>query len=380
MSGVLIMTIDYFPDPLEGKPISQGKIYVGEPDTDPTVPANQKTMTVLEEDGSLTNVTQPLRTSAGGVPVYNGSPVSIYVALPFSVTVLRSDDTQAYYIPSMGATDVIGDVLSTDGTKVLENGTDGTDATFTGDVTGDITGNVTGNLTGDVTGDMYSDDGTLAINNGATLPGFFIKTPVNIADATDATKRLDFDLSGATTNKTVTLLSSHTDDRTVTFPDASGTVQLSSTSGSTIQHVYTIDSAVATGTTTIPYDDTIPQITEGDEYITQAITPTSATNILKIEVAIYLSNTANASDLTVALFQDTTTDALAAVGHKYQTTAEGWPVNLIWYMVAGTTSSTTFRVRAGAANAGTTTFNGTAGGRIYGGVMASSISITEIAV
>ena len=63
--------------------------------------------------------------------------------------------------------DLIGDVKSTDGTGVLDNGTDGTDAVFTGDVTGDVTGdltgNVTGNLTGDVTGTADSADSTTSI-------------------------------------------------------------------------------------------------------------------------------------------------------------------------------------------------------------------------
>ena len=36
--------------------------------------------------------------------------------------------------------------------------------------------------------------------------------------------------------------------------------------------------AVATGTTIIPFDDTIPQITEGNEFMTLAITPRSATS------------------------------------------------------------------------------------------------------
>ena len=45
------------------------------------------------------------------------------------------------------------DVYASNGPKT-ENGTDGSDATFTGDVTGDLTGNVTGNVTGDVTGDV----------------------------------------------------------------------------------------------------------------------------------------------------------------------------------------------------------------------------------
>jgi len=42
-------------------------------------------------------------------------------------------------------------------------------------------------------------------------------------------------------------------------------------------------------------------------------------------------------------------------------------------MLAATTSSTTFKIRAGQHNAGTTTFNG-----YYGGVMLSSLMIEEI--
>jgi hypothetical protein len=47
-------------------------------------------------------------------------------------------------------------------------------------------------------------------------------------------------------------------------------------------------------------------------------------------------------------------------------------------MTSGTTSATTFKVRAGANAAGTTTFNGTAGARLFGGVMASSMVIREV--
>ena len=51
-----------------------------------------------------------------------------------------------------------GDVLATDGTSVLDSGTDGTDATFTGDVTGDLTG--TASLATQVT--VSADAGTNA--------------------------------------------------------------------------------------------------------------------------------------------------------------------------------------------------------------------------
>ena len=58
---------------------------------------------------------------------------------------------------------LIGDVKATDGTVVLDNGTDGTDATFTGDITGDVTGDVTGNITSTGTSTFSAID----VNGGA---------------------------------------------------------------------------------------------------------------------------------------------------------------------------------------------------------------------
>ena len=47
-------------------------------------------------------------------------------------------------------------------------------------------------------------------------------------------------------------------------------------------------------------------------------------------------------------------------------------------MLAATTSSTTFRVRGGGGQAGTTTFNGEASARLFGGVMASFMRVREL--
>lgn len=150
--------------------------------------------------------------------------------------------------------------------------------------------------------------------------------------------------------------------------------------GSMVQVVNTQTGAVATGTTTIPYDDTIPQNTEGTEFMTLSVTPTSATNKLRIDVVIFLSPSANFLATLAALFQDTTANALAAAG-SYVETGTAWAtVGFTHYMTAGTTSATTFKVRAGCDNAGTITFNGSSGSRRFGGVMASSITITEIKV
>ena len=52
-------------------------------------------------------------------------------------------------------------------------------------------------------------------------------------------------------------------------------------SGSVVQVVNKQISSIVSGTTPIPYDDTIPQNTEGVEVFTLAITPKSASNKLK---------------------------------------------------------------------------------------------------
>ena len=69
--------------------------------------------------------------------------------------------------------------------------------------------------------------------------------------------------------------------------------------------------AVATGTTALAFADSIPTNTGGDQYMSQAITPASAANLLEIEVQGYFSNGAGASNCTMALFQDSTSAALA---------------------------------------------------------------------
>jgi len=144
--------------------------------------------------------------------------------------------------------------------------------------------------------------------------------------------------------------------------------------GKVVQVVNFQTGAVATGTTVIPFDDTIPQITEGNEYMTLAITPTNANNILRVS-ANFVVGSSTSGRIVAALFQDATAGALAS------TTVPGVggavALQIECNVTAGTTSSTTFRVRAGINGAATTTFNGEGGGRIFGTSTKASITITE---
>ena len=148
--------------------------------------------------------------------------------------------------------------------------------------------------------------------------------------------------------------------------------------GEIVQVVNTQTGAVATGTTVIPSDDTIPQKTEGDQYMTLSITPKNTNNSLRINVVAHCCFNGVAA-VAVALFQDDAADALA-VGS--QTAAGAYyfvSIAFIHKMTAGTTSTITFKVRIGGNGAGTLTFNGGGGNRSYGGVFCSSITIWETA-
>jgi hypothetical protein len=167
-------------------------------------------------------------------------------------------------------------------------------------------------------------------------------------------------------------------NKSIAATQLTGTIAASALpAGSVLQVVQTQTGAVATTTVTMPFDDTIPQITEGAEFITLAITPSSVTTTLIIQVTLQIAF--SGSDwVQVALFKDATANALAVTSSNLSA-GFGSPQTFNYKMTSGTTSSITFRVRAGGGSAGTVTVNGTASARKFGGVMASSITITEIA-
>lgn len=141
------------------------------------------------------------------------------------------------------------------------------------------------------------------------------------------------------------------------------------------QFVSTQTGTNASGTTTIPNDNTIPQNTEGDEYMTLAITPNASSNKLIIEVTVQFGNSAVTNNM-FALFQDATAGALASTYQMIDTVDTGKTVSFTHVMTAGTTSATTFKIRAGGTS-GTFQFNGTNTAK-HGGVLASGIRIWEV--
>lgn len=148
--------------------------------------------------------------------------------------------------------------------------------------------------------------------------------------------------------------------------------------GNVLQVVSTTTGALVTGNTSIPYDDTIPQITEGFEVITRAITPLSATSVLYIDFyGTY--NIASHDEVTAALFVDSTANAIAAACIGDNGADVPGTFLLRHPVTSGSTTARTYKARVGAASTISIYINGDASGtRVYGGVAATGIRIMEV--
>lgn len=292
--------------------------------------------------------------------------------------------------------------------------TDGIISNVTGNVIGNVTGNVTGDVTGDLTGDLTgptSVGGILKLSKGADVASaaaLTLGTDGNSFDITGTTTITSIATLGVGTHVTlqfddILTLTHHATDL-ILFNDediitaagdvaefmeyATGDFKLIDYTrlngapfgrlpGTIVQVVDVFESTSSSGTTTIPQDDTIPQNTEGDEVMTLSITPQNTSNTLIIDVFLAIIDAAIDENLTAALFQDSTADALIAVAINPGIEDVGAQGTIKYLMAAGTTSSTTFKVRIGA-TAGTVYFNRLTVGERFGDRSLSRITITEI--
>ena len=149
--------------------------------------------------------------------------------------------------------------------------------------------------------------------------------------------------------------------------------------GQVIQTQRATLTTLGSSSTAIPFDDTIPQNTEGSEVLTVSITPTSTTSKLRITATGYVAVSTGGKQVMLAMFQDSTAGALAAAAIYAATTDQPYPITFTHEMTSGTASSTTFKLRLGAHDTTGTYINGVAAGRRLGGIMLTSIEVTEYA-
>lgn len=149
--------------------------------------------------------------------------------------------------------------------------------------------------------------------------------------------------------------------------------------GKIAQVVSTFGSAVQTGTTVTPMDDSIPQqSSEGTEFYTRSITPTNASSTLLFLIQLYHANSVGYT--TVAhVHVDSTADAIwAGADSGYSSAGYASCLSGLFAIPAGSTNARTYKLKAGPATASTLTINGTGGSRRLGGVMSSGLVILEV--
>ncbi|EFO7682657.1 endorhamnosidase, partial [Salmonella enterica] len=83
------------------KAVANGKIYIGQIDTDPVNPANQIPVYIENEDGSHVQITQPLIINAAGKIVYNGQLVKIVTVQGHSMAIYDANGSQVDYIANV---------------------------------------------------------------------------------------------------------------------------------------------------------------------------------------------------------------------------------------------------------------------------------------
>lgn len=150
--------------------------------------------------------------------------------------------------------------------------------------------------------------------------------------------------------------------------------------GQRVQKITSKLSTVTTGTTQVPADDTIPQQTEGDQYLTVSITPSSAANVLS-KTALLTCACNAAQSVTAALFRDAAASAIAASIMTPPGAAALISIPITHDEIANGSSATTYKLRAGngaASGSQTLTINGNSGNRLLGGSMASWLAVEEL--
>lgn len=133
---------------------------------------------------------------------------------------------------------------------------------------------------------------------------------------------------------------------------------------------------VDTSTTVIPFDNTSPQNTEGEEFTTLAYTPADAANTLEIECVLNFSVSA-AVGVAVTLFAGDGLTALAAGAFYAADNDWLYQVRLLHRMAAGGTGEITFKMRYGPSAAATVTANGVGGSGIFNARLQSGITLRE---
>jgi hypothetical protein len=146
--------------------------------------------------------------------------------------------------------------------------------------------------------------------------------------------------------------------------------------GQPFLNIYTGSIPVATGTSLIPFDATVPLISEGSQVATRTVTPVSAASKFLITGAASVDSGTSNRYMTFAVFRNSTCIATTSV--NIATAARGMNIALHATDSPNTTSAVTYSIRAGLSSTATWYINRTAAlATLHTNLQASAYSIIE---
>jgi len=148
--------------------------------------------------------------------------------------------------------------------------------------------------------------------------------------------------------------------------------------GSILQTHYSEYKTATTVSDVIPFDDTIPQVTEGFQVFSQAITPSSTSSKILVEWQLWAGRNGTALCFISALFRNSGVDAITTVCSNAPTISQV-PGQVCGFFLdsPNTTSATTYTLRVGP-NGNSFELNGSGVGRRFGGNGICTFKVSEI--
>lgn len=261
----------------------------------------------------------------------------------------------------------------------ITNGTIQTLTSSTATITGGTFSGLLNSSTGTFSGAINSTLGTIGTLNSTT--GTIGNLSTTLAG--------DFTISQGTGTLGTTGVAAGTYGTSTIIPqitvDAKGRITTISTSalgssGKVLQVVRSTTSSVVTCGTNIPWDDTIPQNTEGNEVLATAITPLSATSTLYIKFFCNGNHSgAGGNGTMAALFVDSTANAISVFGSQNQGANWQTTISIAASVASSSTTSRTYKVRVGSSGGVTFYVNGNnTGTRVFGGASTAMLEIWEV--
>lgn len=206
----------------------------------------------------------------------------------------------------------------------------------------------------------------VAVANGGTGAGTAAGARANLGLGTAATK------AAGTGAGEVLLLAD-----AAKLPALDGS-QLTDLPLNVVQVVRASSGAVGTTTSVVPNDNTKPVASEGAQFLSAAITPQAAGNLLLVQVTLN-ARTSNDVGFAVSLFWNGSAISIGSVAMQdFDDEKCSYPATFSAEFEAPSTAEVTFTVRAGPLGTATLTVNGVNGAGRFDGVMASSITIWEL--